>query len=310
MLAYDASWQDDWAAVRAAREARTASKKKARSKSGAGAQAAAAARAVVEAPAKAAAAAAAAAAAEAKAAAKAAAKASAEAKAAAAAEAREAAAAEAAAAAAAAKAQARAAAPAAQSQPGDIAVSGCGNEQINGTYRLNGLRDGVPCYRRVGSRHKPAFTIERDTDASGSSEWCICVDFGYDSYCYVKASTELPPANGWATTPLCAGAPPALLCVRGSALPSVASLDESEDEQGEESDEESDEEDEEEEEQPAKSKRSAKRPPLGPKGRPKQRAMRTTKARHKVISKKSAVPGSQKNAKRKILDAGVRLRKK
>ena len=51
-----------------------------------------------------------------------------------------------------------------QYQPGDVEVSGCGREEVNGTYRRSGVRDGVPCYRRVGGgRHRPAYTIERTT---------------------------------------------------------------------------------------------------------------------------------------------------
>ena len=155
----DCGWKDEWAAVRAAREARTAAKKNVHKGLGAGAKAAAAAAAAAAAPAKAAAAAAAAEKAAEKAAAK---------------EAAKAAAAEAAAAAAAEAAEAEAAKKAAyasgsyvsapQYQPGDVEVSGCGREEVNGTYRRSGVRDGVPCYRRVGGgRHRPAYTIERTT---------------------------------------------------------------------------------------------------------------------------------------------------
>ena len=38
--------------------------------------------------------------------------------------------------------------------------------------------------------------------------------------------------------------------------------------------------------------------------------IRTTKAHHAKISKKSSVPESKANDKRKILDKGTRLRKK
>ena len=51
-------------------------------------------------------------------------------------------------------------------------------------------------------------------------------------------------------------------------------------------------------------------PHAGKKGRPAPRAIRTTKARHASISKKSAVPGSKASEKRKLLDKGTRLRKK
>ena len=161
----DCGWKDEWAEVRAAREARTASKKNTHKGLGAGAKAAAAAAAVVAAPAKAAAAAAAAEKAAEKAAAK---------------EAAKAAAVVAAAAAATAAAEAEAAKKAAyadgsyvsapQYQPGDVEVSGCGREGVNGTYRRSGLRDGVPCYKRVGGgRHRPAYTLERTT--GDTREW-------------------------------------------------------------------------------------------------------------------------------------------
>ena len=40
----------------------------------------------------------------------------------------------------------------------------------------------------------------------------MCIDYGFDSYCYVKADTPLPPADGWSNTELCEGAPPRLSC--------------------------------------------------------------------------------------------------
>ena len=165
----DCGWKDEWATVRAAREARTAAKKNIHKGLGAGAKAAAAAAAAAAAPAKAAAAAAAAAKAAEKAAAKEAAK-----------EAARVAAAEAAAAEAAAEAAKKAAyasgshVSAPQYQPGDVEVSGCGREGVNGTYRRSGVRDGVPCYRRVGGgRHRPAYTIERTTGET--REWSSTV---------------------------------------------------------------------------------------------------------------------------------------
>ena len=61
-----------------------------------------------------------------------------------------------------------------QYQPGDVEVSGCGREEVNGTYRRSGVRDGVPCYRRVGGgRHRPAYTIERTTGET--CEWSSTV---------------------------------------------------------------------------------------------------------------------------------------
>mmetsp|Transcript_8631 Transcript_8631/g.25042 ORF Transcript_8631/g.25042 Transcript_8631/m.25042 type:complete len:95 (+) Transcript_8631:292-576(+) len=53
-------------------------------------------------------------------------------------------------------------AAAAASGAAEVVVSGCGNESINGTYRRDGERDGVPCYRHAAA----SWTIERDTDRS------------------------------------------------------------------------------------------------------------------------------------------------
>ena len=95
----------------------------------------------------------------------------------------------------------------------DLLVSGCGSRDVNGTYRADGERDGVPCYRRVGGDGGRNFTIERDTDTSDEdpvSEWCICVDYGFDTYCFIKADTDLPPGTGWSTTPLCVDPAPVL----------------------------------------------------------------------------------------------------
>ncbi|EOD17106.1 hypothetical protein EMIHUDRAFT_124129, partial [Emiliania huxleyi CCMP1516] len=74
-------------------------------------------------------------------------------------------------------------AAAAASGAAEIVVSGCGNESINGTYRRDGERDGVPCYRHAAA----SWTIERDTDRSAGeavSEWCICDDYGFESHCF------------------------------------------------------------------------------------------------------------------------------
>ena len=45
-------------------------------------------------------------------------------------------------------------AAAAASGAAEIVVSGCGNESINGTYRRDGERDGVPCYRHVSESRR------------------------------------------------------------------------------------------------------------------------------------------------------------
>ena len=95
----------------------------------------------------------------------------------------------------------------------DIMVSGCGCRDVNGTYRADGERDGVPCYRRAGGDGGRNFTFERDTDTSDEapvSEWCICVDYGFDTYCFIKADTDLPPGTGWSTTQLCVDPAPVL----------------------------------------------------------------------------------------------------
>jgi hypothetical protein len=41
----------------------------------------------------------------------------------------------------------------------------------------------------------------------------VCIDYGFESYSYVKADTSLPPADGWSNTELCEGAPPRLSCL-------------------------------------------------------------------------------------------------
>jgi hypothetical protein len=41
----------------------------------------------------------------------------------------------------------------------------------------------------------------------------VCIDYGFESFSYVKADTSLPPADGWSNTELCEGAPPRLSCL-------------------------------------------------------------------------------------------------
>ena len=66
----------------------------------------------------------------------------------------------------------------------DILVSGCGRMDINGTYSADGLRDGVPCYKKAGG----SFTIERDTDTTGDEP--------------VGAARPACRASGWAAASL------------------------------------------------------------------------------------------------------------
>lgn len=59
----------------------------------------------------------------------------------------------------------------------DIRVKECGCTELNGLYKADGLRDGVPSYRQVGG----SFTIERDSAPGQLTQWCICKDYGFES---------------------------------------------------------------------------------------------------------------------------------
>ena len=96
-------------------------------------------------------------------------------------------------------------------------VTGCGHAEVNGTYRVDGSRDGVPCFRREGG-DGPSFTMERDSAPDQATQWCICIDYGFESWCFVDSESALPPATGWAVGECCA-APPPTLAAAGDGAP-------------------------------------------------------------------------------------------
>jgi len=86
-----------------------------------------------------------------------------------------------------------------------VEVAGAGAAEVNGTYVPDGRRDGVTCYRQAGG----CFTLERDS----GTEWSICQDYGFTTWCHVPASTAAPPADGWRVSDACAAPPPSLRVV-------------------------------------------------------------------------------------------------
>lgn len=88
--------------------------------------------------------------------------------------------------------------------PPEVVVSGCGAAEVNGTYRPEGTRDGVPCYRQVGGQ----MTIERDSAEGQATQWCICVDFGFTTWAFADDPGPRPPASGWEVGEVCAAPPP------------------------------------------------------------------------------------------------------
>mmetsp|Transcript_46234 Transcript_46234/g.76445 ORF Transcript_46234/g.76445 Transcript_46234/m.76445 type:complete len:504 (-) Transcript_46234:163-1674(-) len=91
--------------------------------------------------------------------------------------------------------------------PKSIQVYGCGSTEVNGTYVFDGLRGGAPSYRQVGG----LMTIERDSAPGLDVEWCICREYGYDTWCHVKAKCAVPPTSGWCVSAQqCAPPPPTL----------------------------------------------------------------------------------------------------
>ena len=99
-----------------------------------------------------------------------------------------------------------------------LELSGCGSTAVNGRYELDGSRDGAPSYRqKAGEGDGARFTIERDSAPGQATQWCLCVDYGYDSWCFIDADTSLPPSSGWSVGDSCEGPPPSL-----SACPEAA----------------------------------------------------------------------------------------
>lgn len=115
-----------------------------------------------------------------------------------------------------ANAEARAGARAAAVIP-DITLQGCGEGGVNGVYRCDGVRDGVPCYRHADGR----FTIERDAAPGQATQWCLCEDYGFESWCFVDAEyadDSVPPASGWQCGEQCTGPPPTMSEASAAAL--------------------------------------------------------------------------------------------
>lgn len=111
--------------------------------------------------------------------------------------------------------------------PHEIELRGCGEAAVNGRYRVDGVRDGVPSYRQVApegaSTATPSFTIERDAAPGQATQWCLCVDYGWQTYCFVDAETDLPPCDGWSCGEPCRDPPPTLSAVdpADAKLPTV-----------------------------------------------------------------------------------------
>jgi len=80
-----------------------------------------------------------------------------------------------------------------------IEVRGAGTPQVNGTYRHHGIRDGVASYKQMGG----GMTIERDS----GTQWCICMNFGFTSWCFVNSTSRTPPTTGWSVGACAAPAP-------------------------------------------------------------------------------------------------------
>jgi len=87
-----------------------------------------------------------------------------------------------------------------------ISVTGCGNEEVNGTYHVDSIRDGVPSYRKVDGE----LTIERDAAPGQITQWCFCRDYGFDSLIFVDSEDKYPPEDGWAVSDACKGPPPVI----------------------------------------------------------------------------------------------------
>ena len=102
--------------------------------------------------------------------------------------------------------------PAVASAPSFL-LAGCGSDAINGVYHPEGMRDGVPCYRQEGGAN---MTIERDSAPGQITQWCLCQDFGYTTFCYVDSDTVLPPTTGWVVSDACEAPPPSLFPLVGS----------------------------------------------------------------------------------------------
>ena len=127
--------------------------------------------------------------------------------------------------------------------PLEIVLSGCGSEEVNGLYKLDGMRDGAPSYRKAGTDgdgaaavSSPSFTIERDSAPDQATQWCLCINYGFVSWAFVDSESDLPPMSGWVISEEagCKGPPPSLAKAEGSAgaeLPAEPVLAEEADEE-------------------------------------------------------------------------------
>ena len=105
--------------------------------------------------------------------------------------------------------------------PPELSLVGCGCDEINGTYRLDGLRDGVASYRQVGGD----FTIERDAAPGQATQWCLCVDYGFETLCYADSDGVVPPTSGWLVSDACEGPAPTLLIAGGGGAAAAAAAE-------------------------------------------------------------------------------------
>jgi hypothetical protein len=80
--------------------------------------------------------------------------------------------------------------PAAVGSPVAVIVSGCGRTEYNGTYRIDGVADGVPCFRKPGT----ACTLERGP--WNGITWGLNKDYGNFDY-WLESNAAVPPAAGW-----------------------------------------------------------------------------------------------------------------
>ena len=99
-----------------------------------------------------------------------------------------------------------------------IVLSGCGLATVNGRYVVDGTRDGVPSFRKEAGGDGPSFTIERDSAPDQATQWCLCVDYGFVSYCFCDSETDLPPASGWQVSDECKGPAPTLEAANGAVV--------------------------------------------------------------------------------------------
>ena len=67
----------------------------------------------------------------------------------------------------------------------------------------------APPSAQEGALRAETFTLERDS----GSEWSICKDYGYDTWCHVPAQSGTPPAAGWRVSEGRPGPPPTVVVV-------------------------------------------------------------------------------------------------